>query len=209
MRAGDIIKDPDYQGGPYRIVACDEYVVCTEPWEGDSSYEYRQKMRRKKPNFSHVLTRSSSEYVLKMCRVEGHVELTDVEFNLYRPDLPLRLFPTYKWRWGKTEHSDMDAFIADFSKEKMDFQSDQEIDLSEVTLVPRRKNAGDLSPFRKCQSRGTGFTAAELYWHASQVQPDVGASGCAFHRDGVRKGAIAYHMTSVTGFAEYYPAALE
>ena len=145
----------------------------------------------------------------------GDQPLTDDERNLFRPDLPMRLYRNPSLNWNFTPLSDRASFEAAVRSAGIDLASLPNLPIPRVVLLASRLKASTRGVLCEAEN-GEAFSAGELLWHAHRVQDERGRNelpGIGLFRLGHERRGIPSYLVGgyyeITISREEYSAYLD
>lgn len=164
---GSVITNPRYQG-LMRILACDEVEVLYDAW-----LDHSQSWRLESLSRGATYYRAPMKYLAEDTEVLRVEPLTQEEYAVHRPDLPLRLLRSTQARWSDADYADPEALVESLASPPSDIDLGTDkivLDLPRVALFAFGPKLGAKKTVIVEAENGQGFTARELYWQANKLQ---------------------------------------
>lgn len=189
---------------PIRVLACDEFEVLYDSWWPHAQGWGFRSLRRAASYY-----RIPTQILLdegELLRVEP---LSEEEFAVHRPDLPIRLLRSTEAQWCNQDYSNADALVAslDAPPSDLDLSSDEHVlELPSVALYAVGPRLGVKKTFLIHAQDGKGFTARELYWEANRLQAPFFThfeEGIGLYRSGFFKKTPMFYTWGALDLARF------
>lgn len=181
MKLGEIYKAA-WDGSIMRVIGFDEFEVLYDGfWEHDSSWAFASNMKKKCSFY-----RTSRNVFSEKAKLIEFNELTEEEFNVFRPDLTIRTcrLESASWTDGNFNFEDFNSNMETIKTEK-------------IWLYPFGPKGGFKKGELITASNNKEFTISELLTSAKRIQESVNpnqSNGIGIYRTGIQKQIPSYYI---------------
>jgi hypothetical protein len=194
MGLGDIYQTK-FHPDPLRIIAFDDFEVFYDGyWSTLDSWTFSDGILNKKCFYY----RAPPYIFLHDSELLREQPLTEKEFAVFRPDLPLRLCRSNHVQWLANQFSDIDTYLESLMKAGFELSQEIVLDSPEVFLYAYKPKKGVPKSVRITAKNGIGFTNIELLWNAQILQAahlkEDSSNGVGLFRLGHEKKMPSYYI---------------
>jgi hypothetical protein len=183
----------------FMVFACDGVQLFYTHWiegKGWAMYTYPKpaSLRISFPRYPVWFVADRAEFV----REE---ECNPTWLSLVRPDLPFNLLRSKTVTWEELAKNSDEAFLR---KHFNDLE--QDLNTSQVVLMPLRKNGNYMKPVKVESKDGRNLNYKEVLLTAINAQHDQSKAvyeGVGLHRNGLEKGIPSYYIGGYVDAAGY------
>jgi hypothetical protein len=178
---------------PFRVLAFDDFQVyydCFWPTLGTWTFG---NIQRKGYYYSMTPQRflEDSKFVRQQ-------PLTAPEFQIFRPDLPLRMCCNKFLSWTDQAFLELEKYIQYIKSRDVIFDDTIVLPITEIVLHPYGPQSGAVKPSVITSRNKEGFNCLELLWNAHNIQSvhirDTQKIGVGIFRLGHEKKMPAYYI---------------
>lgn len=189
IKIGEIYKNEDNK--IRRVIGGDELEVFYEAyWSHDNSWGTSSNLSRKA-----FFYRMKKNAFLKSSERIDFKEFSDLEFDVIRPDLPIRIGRVKDVSWGADIFSS-EKKLNEFLIENTETDPKETIDASMIYLYPFGPKGG-LKKAELIKAKKEKLTILEILINASKVNNNVNqnkSDGVGIYRLGIHKKKPSYYI---------------
>jgi len=138
----------------------------------------------------------ASHFVLNATRLDA-MPLTDREYTVFRPDLPMRVGRTMRACWNSIPDKSYADFVERMKSLEESGFCETVVEAPAVVLAPSGKKGGGKTGVIVNAENSRCFDCLELLWKAKALQEGVSdavSKGIGLYRLGYEKGLPSYYI---------------
>lgn len=204
IKIGDIYQNyRPHDNGIQRVISFDKFEVLYDAyWEVINKWTFNDKL-----NGTCVYYRTLPTIFLDNAEFVREYPLSEKEFSVFRPDLPLRFCRYKELNWTKAQFDSLDQYRNLLKNQNIDIDESFTLNVPQIALYPFRPKRGFAKASIVNALNGQYFTGLELLWYAQNLQSiylgDNISSGVGIFRMGHTKKVPSYyigHYLDMAGF---------
>lgn len=184
----------DLSKEPVRIITFDDYQVYYDTWwEHCNDWGATNYLKKKFFYF-----RTTAVYFLKTAKKIRTEPLSEMEFKVFRSDLPLNICRNSQLQWTNKMFLTIEDYKVYLSDKQIFISDNEQLNIPEIIIVPFGLNASHKKSVVIKAINGTCFSAIELLWNSQNAQaPYINketTEGVGLHRLGFEKGLPSFYI---------------
>ncbi len=197
-----VILEAQWDKSICRVIGFDEYEVFYDAfWEHDSSWTFSGNFKKK-----CFFYRTSKEAFKTKTKYIDYLPLTEIEINVFRPDLPMRICRSKELSWNNFNSSSDKEIVKKIQELHNEEFLKNIINTNELILIPSGNKGGLKKGIYIKAENQKYFDSIELILKAKKIQEEVNteiSDGIGIYRLGFEKGIPSYYIDKFKNAAEY------